>query len=279
MEILDKITKQVFEAFVPAAKMPEHNDSVYGRLSEQFKVVYDRLIQNVVAPSLETELDAEGPLQKEVLRYVCLEAFVQSIRSLDLVLTATGFGIVSTASMAPASKSRVDALMEDCRLRAAESLCAIVKSMTGRNGWGDTPQARQSIQCLFWHICCLSQYTTLPYTADNWQKARGLSLTADAFLRKAISEEYMEELLKRMRSATLDNADIIILQKCNSFTGGFISSYEFEKGPNQRRLDDIVEQLENYPASYPVYTASDTYKARHGERYRNRKEDPTFFFM
>ena len=279
MEILTKITKQVFEAFVPAAKMPEHNDSVYGRLSEQFKVVYDRLIQNVVAPSLETELDAEGPLQKEVLRYVCLEAFVQSIRSLDLVLTATGFGIVSTASMAPASKSRVDALMEDCRLRAAESLCAIVKSMTGRNGWGDTPQARQSIQCLFWHICCLSQYTTLPYTADNWQKARGLSITADAFLRKAISEEYMEDLLRKMRSATLDNADIIILQKCNSFTGGFISSYELDKSPNQRRLDDIVEQLETYPASYPVYTASETYKARHGKRYRNRKEDPTFFFM
>lgn len=279
MEILTKITKQVFEAFVPAAKMPEHNDSVYGRLSEQFKVVYDRLIQNIVAPSLETELDAEGPLQKEVLRYVCLEAFVQSIRSLDLVLTATGFGIVSTASMAPASKSRVDALMEDCRLRAAESLCAIVKSMTGRNGWGDTPQARQSIQCLFWHICCLSQYTTLPYTADNWQKARGLSLTADAFLRKAISEEYMEELLRKMRHATLDNADIIIMQKCNSFTGGFISSYELDKSPNQHRLDDIVEQLETYPASYPVYTASETYKARHGERYRNRKEDPTFFFM
>ena len=279
MEILTKITKQVFEAFVPAAKMPEHNDSVYGRLAEQFKVVYDRLIQNVVAPSLETELDTEGALQKEVLRYVCLEAFVQSIRSLDLVLTATGFGIVSTASMAPASKVRVDALMEDCRLRAAESLCAIVKSMTGRNGWGDTPQARQSIQCLFWHICCLSQYTTLPYTADNWQKARGLSITADAFLRKAISEEYMEDLLRKMRHATLDNADIIIMQKCNSFTGGFISSYEFEKGPNQNRLDDIVGQLEAYPASYPVYTASETYKARHGERYRNRKEDPTFFFM
>lgn len=279
MEILDKITKQVFEAFVPAAKMPEHNDSVYGRLSEQFKVVYDRLIQNVVAPSLETELDAEGPLQKEVLRYVCLEAFVQSIRSLDLVLTATGFGIVSTASMAPASKSRVDALMEDCRLRAAESLCQIIHCMTIRTGWDDTPQARQSIQCLFWHISSLREYTTLPYTADNWQKARGLSITADAFLRKAISEEYMEDLLRKMRSATLDNADIIIVQKCNSFTGGFISSYEFEKGPNQNRLDDIVEQLEAYPASYPVYTASETYKARHGERYRNRKEDPTFFFM
>lgn len=104
-------------------------------------------------------------------------------------------------------------------------------------------------------------------------------MTADAFLRKAISEEYMEDLLRKMRSATLDNADIIIMQKCNSFTGGFISSYELDKSPNQNRLDDIVGQLEAYPASYPVYTASETYKARHGERYRNRKEDPTFFFM
>ena len=279
MEILKKITKQVFEAFVPATKMPERNDSVYERLKEQFSAVYDYLIERVVSPSLETELDAEGPLQKEVLGYVCLEAFVRSIRSLDLVLTATGFGIVNTASMAPASRARVDALMDDCRLRAAESLCAIIDKMTILSGWGETAQARQAIQCIFWNICSMKEFTTLPYTADNWQKARGLSITADAFLRKAISDDYMEVLLQKVRRASLDNADIIIIQKCNSFTGGFISGYEFDKTPNQRRLDDIVEHLERYPESYPVYTASETYKARHGERYRNRKEDPTFFFM
>ena len=279
MEILQQITKPVFEGYVPSAKMPERNDSVFERLQCQFNAVYSQLLLQVVGESYESAIDGDDHLKDEVLRFVCLQAFVNTIRSLDLVLTATGFGIVSTPSMAPASKNRVDALREDCRLQATESLHGIVLHMIQVAGWGGTHQARQTIQCLFWNISFLRADTTLEYTADNWQLARGRALIADAFLRKVISSEYMDELLDKLRNFSLEDADIIIIEKCNRLTGTFISDYDICKSPDKKQLDAIMEHLETYSSSYPTYEQSETYKSRHAERYQNKKEDPTFFFM
>lgn len=279
MEILQEISKEVFEKYVPAAKMPERNDSVYERLKQQLQTVYDKLVHQVIGSICMTAVESDDALKGKVLRFICLQAFVMTVRSLDLVLTATGFGIVSTNTMTPASKARVDALLDDCRLQATESLHAIIASLFTVAGWGDTYQARESVQVLFWDIRYMKQHTLLPYTADSWQKARALAITADGFLRKVISTEYMDELLEKLRKGTLANSDIIVMEKCNRFTGGFISHYDTTKNPNQQQLDAIMQHLETYSADYPTYVQSETYQARHAERYRNRKEDPTFFFM
>lgn len=279
MEILQQITKSVFEGYVPSAKMPERNDSVYDSLQQQFAAVYAHLIDQVVGEGNETAFDSNELLKNEVVRFVCLQAFANTIRSLDLVLTATGFGIVSTGSMTPASKNRVDALKEECRLHAIECLHRIIQHMILVEGWGSTYQARQTLQCLFWRIDFLRADTTLEYTADNWQLARGRALIADAFLRKVISTEYMDELLDKLRNHSLDDADNIIVNKCIQLMGTFISDYDTCKSPDQKQLDAIMQHMETYTSNYPTYEQSETYKARHAERYQNRKEDSTFFFM
>ncbi len=277
MKILTEIKKDVFENYVPAARMPERNDSVFNRLLEQFSYVYDRLVSDVVGADYEDQLDGDT-LKRLTLRFVSQQAFVTTARSLDLVLTATGFGIVSTNSMAPASKVRVDALIDEYTLGAAHTLQDIITELIQVEGWGSTTQASRSIQCLFWGISEL-RYTTLKETPDNWQKAKGLAFAADAFLRKAISTEYMDELLVKVRTNSLDSADSIIVQKCLVCIRRFISNYDFDKSPSQLDIDAIVQQLETYIEFYPTYQASDVYLGRHAERYANKKEDPTFFFM
>ena len=42
--------------------------------------------------------------------YICLDAFLNVFRQLDLVLTPTGFGVVANSTTSPASRQRVDAL-------------------------------------------------------------------------------------------------------------------------------------------------------------------------
>lgn len=278
MEIIKEISKEVFENYVPAAHMPERNSSVFNRLQEQLAIAGQQL-ESVTGPDIDTFAAADESLKRDCLRFVCLRAFILSARSLDVVLTATGFGIVSTNSTAPASKVRVDALVDDCRLRNAEALDDIIRQLMRTEGWGVTAQARQSVQCLFWSIRHMREHTTLRYTADNWQTATGLALIADAFLRKTISTEYMDELMDKLRTDTLNEADTIIVDKCLRFTGSFISNYEHTTQPNQLMLDAIVEQLETYSRYYPAYEQSETYRGRRATRYRNRKEDPTFFFM
>lgn len=279
MNIQTVITKEVFEKYVPSAKMPERNDSVYTRLQEQFRISYSQVVNLVVGSAVLETAEQNEQLKEDIIRLVCLQAFAQVIRSLDLVLTATGFGIVSTNTTAPASKVRVDALLEETRLAIAQCTDDVIRQLTGIKGWKDTPAAHGCINTLFWSVEMMKEFCWIPLTAENWQRAKGLAVTADGFLRKVVSDEYMEELLEKMRSNSLTGDDAIIVTKCNRFTGSFISGYEQDKRPSQKQLDDIMQHLETYSSRYPTYVSSEVYKGKHAERYQNKREDPTFFFM
>lgn len=280
MEILTVITKEIFESYVPAAKMPERNTSVFNRLQLQFGAAYTMMIRTLVSPQCETELDTNERLRALAVPLVCIDAFVRTCRSLDLVLTATGFGIVSTESTAPASKSRVDALIEELSLQELDLIDEIVQELMKVEGWGLTEQAQMRVATLFYRPQQLDTMTTLKLTTDNWQMAQGLAVTASAILRNEISDEYMDELLLKLRTNTLGNADIIIAQKCGAFIADFISMYDLNGGiPNDLLLRQVVHQLESYRDSYPTYVNSTLYARRHAERYQNKKDDPTFFFM
>lgn len=279
MDITQVITKEVFERYVPAAKMPERNSSVYNRLQLQFVTAYAMMIRTLVSPRCETVLDTNDRLKNLAIPLVCIDAFVRTCRSLDLVLTATGFGIVSTESTAPASKSRVDALVEQLSLEKLDLIDEMIQELKTVEGWGQTEQAQRRVPTFFYRPIQMS-LTTLKMTTDNWHRATGLASTASALLRNEISDEYMDELLLKLRTASMGNADTIVAQKCVAFMADFISMYELNGGrPNELLLRQVVHQLETYRDSYPTYTSSTLYARRHAERYKNKKEDPTFFFM
>lgn len=280
MNITQVITKEVFETYVPAAKMPDRNTSVYNRLQQQFVAAYAMMIRTLVSPHCEAVLDTNDRLKNLAIPLVCIDAFVRTCRSLDLVLTATGFGIVSTESTAPASKSRVDALVEQLSLETLDLIDEIIQELMTVEGWGRTEQAQMRVATFFYRPQQLRSMTTLKLTTDNWQLALGRATTASALLRNEISDEYMDELLMKMRTATMVDADIIVVQKCVAFMADFISMYELNGGiPNEMLLRQVVHQLESYRDSYPTYTSSTLYARRHAKRYQNKKEDPTFFFM
>ncbi|MGP1465277.1 MAG: DUF6712 family protein [Prevotella koreensis] len=278
MEIMNEITKEIFEKNVPAAKMPERNTSVYERMMTQFEVSYGNLIRDVISEECKDSIDRDNELKRLALRAVCIDAFVRSCRSLDLVLTSTGFGIVSTESTAPASRGRVDALVEEMTIEELDIVDSIVGRMIKVEHWGKTEQAARCISTLFYSPKFLRLYTTLPLTSQNWQFATGRAVTADTLLRNEISGEYMDELLSKIRTASLSNADITIVRTCRCFMGEFISRPENPK-PNKLILQEIVEQLEKYPDYYTTYNNSELFRKRHGKRYENKREDPTFFFM
>ena len=280
MNITQVITKEVFETYVPAAKMPERNGSVFNRLQQQFVAAYAMMIRTLISPQHETELDTNERLRNLAVPLVCIDAFVRTCRSLDLVLTATGFGIVSTESTAPASSRRVDALIEQLSIGELDLIDEMIQELMKVEGWGLTEQAQMRVATFFYRPQQLRSMTTLKLTTDNWQLALGRATTASALLRNEISDEYMDELLMKMRTATMGNADIIVVQKCCRFMADFISMYELNGGiPNVMLLRQVVHQLESYRDSYPTYTSSTLYARRHAERYKNKKEDPTFFFM
>lgn len=280
MNIQEEITKEVFEQHVPSAKMPERNSSVFNRMQKMISTAYDMMVDMLITPGLTDQVMSDPALKEACIREVCLNAFTRTMRSLDLVLTATGFGIVSTESMAPASRVRVEALLDEMQVEELRTVERIVDGLTRIQGWGETEAAQRHISTLFYRPSLLEGLSTLQLSFQNWRTARGLAVTADAQLRQTVSEEYMDELLQKSRTASLNNADIIIVGKCNAFTADYISHYEASHAShNDNILRSIMEQLESYPDDYPTFRSSRLYARKHIGRSYNQKDDPTFFFM
>ncbi len=271
------ITKDIFEQYVPVAKTPERNDSVFARMTKLFPQHYGQLVNSTVSPGMADRAEKSENVLALIIQHVCIETFAENMRSFDLVLTATGFGIVSTQSTAPASQVRVEKLLSQLRIQRMQVHEQLVTELIRMEGWGQTMQAHQCISNLFWQLSNIRNHTSLTLSPENVQAARGKAVTADTHLRNTISTEYMDELLTKWRCNQLNTADCIIVEKCIRFIGDFVS--QDQPVPNRMMLDALIQQLEKFADNYPTYKESMLYRSRHAERYKNKREDPTFFFM
>ena len=113
MEILIVIAKTDLERAVPAAKEPKGH--IFARLEaeirEEVQNIAEEFLGDVAVQVVNG--DPEGELAMAVKNVACSSVFLRNLHNLDLVLTSTGFGVVSTNDTAPASKIRVDALDGD----------------------------------------------------------------------------------------------------------------------------------------------------------------------
>lgn len=69
------------------------------------------------------------------LKILIAKAFATAIPSLDVVITPTGFGIISTSEMAPASKERIERLIEALNAYVAENLAILVDICYSYEQW------------------------------------------------------------------------------------------------------------------------------------------------
>ena len=275
---MSEITKEVFEAYVPAAQMPQRSTSVYDRLQKAFERAYGVISREIIGLSFVDTVEQDNIAKANIQALVCIMAFVNTARSLDLVLTATGFGIVSTDSTAPASKVRVDSLIEQMRLEMYERKCELLEQLTHIEGWGTSPVAASNVNTLFWRFRDMDR-TTLERTADSWLWALGQAVDADRLLRKSMGDEMMQRLLVHERTAGSDEMLTRLTAECLRVMATLISWAKTNTPPQQYIFDDIVRMLEEHADDLPEYKNSKIYQARHHEGYQNKAEDPTFFFM
>ena len=281
------ITKEVFEATVPAAKTPDRNDSIFNRISSGFGEAAAHLEQfaesEEIIERVYNSFAGKDASQNPVVKWICLEAFITRARSLDLTLTGTGFGIVSSSSVAPASAARVNSMIAELQLQQLLVRYEIIKRLKYDPFWVESPSARREICTLFWNPEYVKHYTMLPLTAETWVSIQQKAVEADALLRNVISSEYMDELMfaerRELSIATSSPYDKIIVEMCLKVIGTFISNYETTKELHREMCDAIRQKMERNIAYYPVYRHSSLYEAKHSERYQNKKNDSTFFFF
>lgn len=278
---MKEITKETFEHYVPAFRTPgtEEDSTVWAALATHLDAAAADL-----AGRYGTHLPAvaDGPAE----RLLCLAAARRAMAGADLVLTSTGFGVVSNQNLAPASRDRVQALAEELRReenQAADALAFRLLSASGGD-WGATPEAVRMVDSLMWNPTLVRRYgVTAPQRrevyAEEYAELLPRIREAEQAAAALISPELMEALVARQRTAgSTGNPDYVLAtEKARRFMAAHLMAdrYPAAVRPLARDLLDFVRR---HADTLEEWRTSAVREAQEQPRYENTKSDPCFFF-
>lgn len=270
-----QISKDDFEQSILAAT--SSHSEVFESVEPHFKESYLRLCQQILGEVGEAAMETSDDLREAVIKAVCLDAFLGVVRHLDLVLTPTGFGVVANNEVTPASSSRVEALIEQCRVAFISSQQTVLTLLCNVPGWGKTLQAKQGIQTIVWSFDAYRFLTgETSMTSKEWASKLAAMQEADATIRKLVSDEQMDDIMSQVRcerkSNWEENEVRLMLMRCMiMLANGMLSAYSNERARLLSYLDRNLDK-------FPLYANSSAYKANHFKEFNNEKSKPAFVF-
>lgn len=272
-----QVTKTDFEAAIPVASTK--NSDVFDMLSSSIEMAC-RKVETSILGSVgieEYSTEKNSILNALIIREVCFRAFLTNFRSLDVVLTSTGFGVVSTQDTAPASKMRTDALKSQLDIEAQRNFCSLLSELFKVTGWGNQSIRQQLVQTLFWNFDFLAQYAGKESPIINdWRLAQPYIMEADGFIRKHIGDALADELLGHLTTNTLTPAEMKVVTIIQQLIGLHISGNKSAEKIFFRRL---MNTLEGDIDAYPKYKDSEAYQYNHFKGYENTKDSGMFIFQ
>lgn len=269
-----EITKEDFENAILVATSSQ--SEVFDSVEPHFVEVYERLQQQFLGYAGEAALESNERLTSAVVRAVCLGAFLEVVRHLDLVLTPTGFGVVANSEVSPASAARVEALVEQCRVAYFKAEGDMITWLATVEEWGSSLQAKCSLTLLVYSIGQYNFQTKQELSSKQWKDNLGKLYEADSVMRKLISDEQMDDLLEMERGAkTKDDVSanlIFQVRRCMILQAeGLLTAFSNERGRLLKFLDANI-------SNFQLYADSSAYKANHFKEFKNGKEKPAFIF-
>ena len=273
------ITKSDFEQALPVGAAA--NDSVYESvkpaIGRQLAFSNDALL-GVAGMTYIEERGEDSTLMKWYKQLVCLSAFLNVLRQLDLVLTPTGFGVVSNDNLAPASKQRVDALEGQLRTQYWKTLAMTLNGLRSEN-WGATEQARHFIDHIY------DEYTFFFETHRNatytdWNNYKTTIEEAEEMLRTKMGDRQMDDIIDAFRRADSNRLEPYreVISCIIRFTDMWaVKGAATLKQPVYRRLMRILDSEDNQEY-FKLYRESASYKANHHDTFKNTKDSAGYVF-
>lgn len=268
------IDQTTFEKYLPSFTSPA--EDTFLRMQPYIGMVTAR-VENFIG-----DIELENMHLPFITKFICLRAAREAIPQFDLVLTANGFGVVSNQNVAPASKERVNALME--KLRQVESITFdLMVELLLQTEWANSPTAEQYITSLLYMPSMMRRYG-VRYEGrevfyDEWQHLQNRLAEAEEKVSQLISPELYNRLIEVQRIADTENPHEynIVLEQARKVAAAWISADRFPTAP--RTLSHrLLDTIKLYADKLTEYNSSSTYEAHNTPRYANKKEDTTFFF-
>lgn len=269
-----EITKQIFESFIPASIEP--TGYVWAKMESYIKAAKMSVINDFVG-QVHTDIESGSDVEYFCRKAICLRAFVSAIPSLDIILTANGFGITNGNNIAPASKERVENLTKSIRRDFDVTIDVLISllyndSILG-NTWRQT-MAHKIIIFVLWRIEDFQRVSgKSDATRSDMIKEYPNMHIASQEIEKFISKNYLSELVNKTQQNNVLAVDEPIIEQLKDIYGLAITKQPFTKN-----LANLLNFIDNDIDNYPTYKNSSEYAARKAPKYENKKEHATYWF-
>ena len=275
MELTElRITKEDFEHHVPVAQ--SNNDGIFEACASFIESEGIDFCENVLGELGMEAIETTNGLRSSAVGAICNRGFVLAIRQLDVVLTNTGFGVVSTQDLTPASQSRVQAVEDNIRLNILRTTCNSIKFLRRVVGWGDTEAAQLCIPHICWSYHEMLLRAGMEAKYSLWISVQPAITEALKVITDNISIEMMSVLLDAERKAIHQTVFNRTLKDC------IVRAVAFKMCGNEDAfragVKDTVRLLEDNIDNFPEYRDSSTYEARHYKGYENRQDSKVYYF-
>lgn len=268
-----KIDKTKFEKIVLAATSA--TAEVFDMMADPIEVSRCKLKATIFG----TVVDIDGlpdELTLDVERFICLDAFYNAMPGLDLVLTATGFGIVNNQNLSPASRERVETLRKSIRQCADDAMDAIISGLIGNEKWAASAYGKLLVNSLYYSAGQLRDYAGQPEAhRSDLVSLRPVIAEAEEVIYRHISAAMFSHLTAQIRANTLAEYETLLVWILRKALGFFINK---QGAAFKRELANAVNLLEGNIEHFPIYRESEAYQVKHFEHYKNEKDDSCYFF-
>ena len=269
------IDQQTFEKYVPAFASAE------SYTFDRMKPYIDVMLRAIEGRQVNTDELPTG--QSAAMHYACVAAARKAVPQLDLMLTANGFGVVSNQNVAPASRERVNALIEQLRIDESEAFDRLINDLL-QTDWAKSATAESYITSLLYCPSMMRRYGIKDEEGrevyySEWQGLQNHLAVAEEKVRTLISPELYDKLIEvqRIPDEEARSEYNIVLEQARKVVAAWISVDRYPQAP--RALSHrLLDTINRHADKLKEYSNSSTYRARNTQGYENKKEDSAYFF-
>lgn len=271
------ISKTEFETYVPVAKEPADSTEVFNLLQHGMLAAWLEVKNDILGHAVATQVEngtATADIIRDVKALVCMKAFANAVRRNDLIMTPTGFGVVSTDKVAPASRERVNAMLAELWQHIYDTYDSLVSNLLGVQAWYEDTVSSLVVATVFYKIGDYKRY------ASSEQERYYISTdpavrAANHFLVQHISSAYNTVLLTAIRQNAVTAEMRPVIGAMRRFIGAELTHNKYA---SRAAYEDLISILDGDLTTYSVYAHSDAYRLNHYSHYANAADDPCFFF-
>ncbi len=274
-------TQEDFIRIIPtAASTPWEQFEAYVSAAEFW--IRKEILGNVLYNSLDTSVAPEHTdIIAQCRRIIALDAYQRAIPFLDIVQTGSGFGVVSNDNLAPASKERVNRLIQQSasqRDEAVENLLDLleVADTATLDAWKGSKAYSLLSDCIIVSTAEFKRLTKWNGSRSDFVRLKPvIQLKTKMEIESWTGHEFIDLLIEQQRDNDVTEDNRLVLDLLKLAVACFVNGLSDD---GQRVRAEAVNLMDANLDAYPLYRDCKEYKIRHRGETLNT-EGSSMFFM